>query len=280
VSCSDCGRPICTDCMVFAPVGIRCPDHAGAKARGGVGGGGGGGGRRAVAAPRAVRQAGRRLGVAPVTKILIGLNVLVFLVNLAQGASLSQNSGTWFGKGFLYGPFVANGDWWRLITSTFLHGSIIHIGLNMLVLWFIGAPVEEAIGRWRYLVLYVVSGLAGSAGALLFNPTEVTVGASGAIFGIAGAALVFERQGNYVLGGSALSFILLNLVLSFALPNISIGGHIGGLVGGALCGLVLTRFGRGHAAYGRLGVVGMGGLALVAVASVVVAYLKVNSLGV
>jgi membrane associated rhomboid family serine protease len=268
VSCSECGRPICTDCMVFAPVGIRCPEHAGAKASRPA--------RATATTPRAVRRASHQLGFAPVTKLLIGVNVLVFLVNLAQGASLGQNSGNWFIKGCLFGPAVANGDWWRLITAAFLHGGLLHIAMNMLVLWFIGAPVEEAIGRWRFLVLYFVSGLAGSAGALLFNPTEVTVGASGAIFGIAGAALVFERQGNYVLGGSALSFILINLVLSFAIPNVSIGGHIGGLVGGALCGLVLTRFGRGHAAYSRLGIAGIAGLVAIGVIAVVVSYWKVR----
>src|SRR5438552_3585526 len=106
------------------------------------------------------------------------------------------------------------------------------------------APVERYLGRFRYLLVYLVSGLAGSAGALLVTPNSPTVGASGAIFGIMGAALVLERQGAYVLGGQAIGIILINLVFSFTFAGISIGGHIGGLIGGALCMLALTRFGR------------------------------------
>jgi membrane associated rhomboid family serine protease len=263
LSCSVCERPICTECMTMAPVGIRCPEHSG-KPQG------------AARLTQGVRRASLQGQGGLVTKALIGLNVLVFLVNLAQGASLGQNGGDLFLRGLLYGPVVADGDWWRLLTAAFLHGGVLHIGMNMLMLWWIGAPVEEALGRGRYLALYIVSALAGSAGALLFSPQAFTVGASGAIFGILGAALVFERQGLHVLGGSALSIIVLNLVLTFAVPNISIGGHIGGLVGGALCGLALSRFGRAHAFYGRPGVVGVAGVVAVGVASVVVAYWKVR----
>lgn len=263
LSCSVCERPICTECMTMAPVGIRCPEHSG-KPQG------------VQRVTHRVRRVGLEGTEALVTKALIAANVGVFLVNLAQGASLSRNGGDLFIRGLLYGPVVAGGEWWRLLTAAFLHGSLIHIGMNMLMLWWIGAPVEEALGRGRFLALYLVSALAGSAGALIFSPQAFTVGASGAIFGILGAALVFERQRNYVLGGSALSIIVLNLVLTFAVPNISIGGHVGGLVGGALCGLALSRFGRGHAIYGRPGVVGVAGVIAVAVASVVVAYWKVR----
>jgi membrane associated rhomboid family serine protease len=102
------------------------------------------------------------------------------------------------------------------------------------------------------------------------------VGASGAIFGILGAALVLERQRAYVLGGSAMGLIAINLIFSFTFSGISIGGHIGGLVGGALCMLALSRFGRGHGAYGRIGLVGVAGVVAVAVVSVAVAYWKVR----
>jgi membrane associated rhomboid family serine protease len=148
----------------------------------------------------------------------------------------------------------------------------------MFVLWFVGAPVEQAIGRGRFLALYIVSGLAGSAGALLFDPHAITVGASGAIFGILGAALVLEWQRSYVLGGQALGLIVVNLVLTFAIPNISIGGHLGGLVGGALSMLALSRFGRTHAIYGRPGLVGVLGLMAVGLGAVLVAYLRVQGL--
>lgn len=273
LSCSDCGRPICTECMTMAPVGLRCPEHSG-KAQG----------------PARVAQRVRRVGFegtgALVTKGLIAANVLVFLVNLAQGATLSRNSGWLFEEGALVmraidssGQLVglAEGDWWRLITAAFLHGGVFHLGLNMLMLWWIGSPMETVLGRGRFLALYVVSGLAGSAGALVVDPNAVTVGASGAIFGILGAALVFERQRTYVLGGSALPIILLNLVLTFSFRGqISLGGHVGGLVGGALAGLALTRLGRAHAAYGRPGLIGAAGIAAVGLLSVVVAYVKVQ----
>jgi membrane associated rhomboid family serine protease len=271
VSCSECGRGICPDCMVFAPVGIRCPDHAG-RAQG------------TARVSTGVRRAAYEGTGALVTKVLIALNVLVYLANLAQGSSFGRTSGSLFEKGalFIRVPFypggLAEGEWWRLLTAAFLHGSIIHLGFNMFVLWFIGAPVEQAIGRGRFLALYIVSGLAGSAGALLFDPYAVTVGASGAIFGILGAALVLEWQRSYVLGGQALGLIVVNLVLTFAIPNISIGGHLGGLAGGALSMFALSRFGRTHAIYGRPGLVGVLGLMAVGLGAVLIAYLRVQGL--
>jgi membrane associated rhomboid family serine protease len=276
VTCSECGRPICTDCMVFAPVGIRCPDHA----------------SQAQGSQRVAQRVRRSSGLAGtgflVTKALIAANVLIYFINLAQGASLTDNGGELFFDWALIGEArvfpsgeligVGEGEWWRLVTSAFLHGSIIHLGFNMLLLYWIGGPIEEAIGRARFLILYLVSGLAGAAGALLLTDANaITVGASGAIFGLLGAALVFERQRTFVLGGSALSIIVVNLVLTFAVPNISIGGHIGGLVGGALGGLALSRFGRSHAVYGRPGVAGFAALIAVGLASVLLAYWRVEN---
>jgi membrane associated rhomboid family serine protease len=272
VRCSECDRPICPDCMTMAPVGIRCPEHSG-KPQGVA---------RVATGTRRFAYEGTG---ALVTKTLIGINAAVFMLNLLQGASLSGNAGSVFVDGALIGHAydpetnqwigVAAGEWWRMLTAAFLHGGIFHLGMNMLMLWWIGTPMEQALGRGRFLALYIVSGLAGSAGALLLTePNQITVGASGAIFGILGAALVFERQRNYVLGGSALGIILINLILTFAVPNISIGGHIGGLIGGACAGLVLTRFGRGHAAYSRLGLAGVAGMVAIGVASVAIAYLR------
>jgi membrane associated rhomboid family serine protease len=213
---------------------------------------------------------------ALVTKTLIGLNVLVYLITITQGAGINTPGGSLFDKWILYGPSVANGDWWRLITCAFLHASLLHIAFNMYFLWFVGSAVEQVLGRGRFLLVYVVSGLAGSAGALVINPRMPTVGASGAIFGILGAALVLERQRNYVLGGQALGLIVINLILGFVISNISIGGHVGGLIGGVLCTLVLSRFGRGHAAYGRLGLPGIAGVVAVGLLSVAVAYWRVR----
>jgi membrane associated rhomboid family serine protease len=265
LSCSECGRPICTECMTPAAVGIRCPEHAG--------------GRRApVSAPQIVRRTSRGTTQALVTKTLIGINVAIYLITAVQGAGLNAPGGTLFDKMFLYGPFVAQGDWWRLITAAFLHASLIHLGFNMLALWWFGAPVEEYLGRARFIGLYLVSGLAGSAGALVLTPHAVTVGASGAIFGILGAMLILEWQTTGRLGGNALTLIVINLALSFALANVSIGGHIGGLIGGILTTLAFARWGRGHAAYGRLGLAGVAGLVIVAAASVAIAYWQVRGL--
>ena len=266
VSCSECGRPICTECMNFAPVGIRCPEHAG-KAQG----------------PARVTKGVRRVAYegtgAVVTKVLIAVNVLVYLINLAQGSRINQVSGSLFERWALWAPALANGEWYRLITATFLHAGLIHLGFNMFVLWYVGSPVEQAIGRGRFLALYLVSGLAGSAGALVVSPDAVTVGASGAIFGILGAALVLERQGNYVLGGQALGLIVINLVITFIMPStISVGGHVGGLAGGAVSMLALSRLGRTHAIYGRPGLLGVLGLVAVGVGSVLIAYFRVQGL--
>jgi membrane associated rhomboid family serine protease len=218
----------------------------------------------------------RTAGAAYVTWGLVAANVLVYLITVAQGRGISSPGGDLFVDGLLIGPAVADGDWWRLLTAAFLHANVIHIALNMLALYWLGSAVELYLGPVRYLVLYLVSGLAGSAGALLMDPTAPTVGASGAIFGIMGALLVIEYLQTGQLAGQALTLIAINLLFTFSIPGISIGGHLGGLAGGILAMLALARFGRGHAAYGRVGLVGIGGVALVAVASVALAYWKVR----
>jgi membrane associated rhomboid family serine protease len=283
LSCSECGRPICADCATFAPVGIRCPDHAAVS------------GRRNPATrlrPRPVRRArGVALasGNAPVTKILIGINVAIYLIGATQpGASLSNpmpahvflDPSSLYHRLWLDGPDVANGGWWRLITAAFLHANLLHIGFNMLALWWIGAPVENYLGRARYLGLYLVSGLAGSAGALIATPLVPTVGASGAIFGILGAMLILEWQATGRLGGQAATLILINLAIGFAYNgaggNISLGGHIGGLIGGILVTLAYAEWRRGRGQYGNLDLAGILGLVVVAAGSVALAYFKVR----
>ena len=256
LSCSECGRPICTDCTTFAPVGLRCPEHSG-KAQG------------AARVTRTIKRATYEGHGALVTRILIGINVAVFLAELAYGGNLYGMGNEIYYRGALYGPAVATGDWWRLLTAAFLHAGPFHLGMNMLALWWLGTGLETRIGRGRFLLLYVVSGLAGSAGALLLTPNTPTVGASGAIFGILGAALVLERQGTPIFAGSVVGILVLNLAITFAFrSSISVGGHLGGLVGGALCILALSRFGRGHAAYSRPGALGIGSIVAIGVASV------------
>jgi membrane associated rhomboid family serine protease len=253
--------------MTPAAVGLRCPDHAGT--------------RRGVAPPRIVRRTSPAMLDAPVTKILIGLNVIVYLITAVQG-SFNTPGGSLYVKWVLFGPFVAQGDWWRLVTSMFLHGYPLHLAFNMFALWVIGRPVEHYLGTVRFLLLYFVSGLAGSAGALVFSPTSPTVGASGAIFGILGAMLILEWQATGRLGGTALTLIVINLGFNFIYNtsggNISIGGHVGGLIGGILVTLGFAHWGRGHAAYGRIGAFGIAVLVAVAAASVLVAYWQVRGL--
>jgi membrane associated rhomboid family serine protease len=235
--------------MVFAPVGIRCPDHASVGAPK----------QNPVCTVRQVRGTFTR-HPAPVTVALIVANLVVFLAMLATGGSLGNTFlSSLFQDGALVGAFVGQGDWWRLFTATFLHASIVHVALNMFVLWVIGTVVEQALGSWRFILVYLVSGLAGSAGALLipfthsggtftmqYNAFVPTVGASGAIFGIMGSLLVLEYLQTGSLAGQAMAMIVVNLVISFAVPNISIGGHVGGLIGGivATYALVRTRYRR------------------------------------
>jgi membrane associated rhomboid family serine protease len=249
--------------MVFAPVGIRCPDHAG-RAQG------------AARVGTTVRRASYEGTGALVTKALVAINVGIYLLELGMGGNINGTGNRIYEKGVLYGPLVADGEWWRLFTAMFLHYGPLHLGLNMLALWWFGSAVERVLGRGRYLLLYIVSGLAGSAGALIANPNALTVGASGAIFGILGAAFVLERQRTYVLGGGAGALIVLNIIFSFAVPGISIGGHLGGLAGGAIGTLALSRFGRGHAIYGRPGLAGVVGLMAVGAISLAVAFWAAN----
>ena len=245
VTCSDCGRPICPDCMTFGPVGIRCPEHASASGK--------------TAAPRrAARRTARTLSASGpfVTQALIAVNVAVFLLQVLMGADLMRTDSGWiYEHGVLVDRAidssqqvvgVAEGEWWRLLTSTFLHGHLLHLGMNMLVLWIIGPPLEEYFGHGRYLLVYLVSGLAGSAGALIIS-SGPTVGASGAICGIMGAALVLEARRIWVFGGQAMGLVVFNLLFTFLVPGVSIGGHIGGLIGGALCALAFSSFRRSPA---------------------------------
>jgi len=225
VHCSNCGRPICPDCMTSTPVGMRCPECARQRTR-----------------VRTMRSAARS-GEPVLTYALIAINVVAFIGELAGGASAGGGSlGTsrLFADGALRASDVANGDYWRLITAGFLHASVFHIFFNMFALWILGQMLEPAIGSVRFGLIYFVSLLAGSFGALVVTPDAFTVGASGAIFGLMGAAVVVLRNRgiNPMESGLGL-WIGLNLLLTFTLSNISIGGHIGGLIGGTLAALVL-----------------------------------------
>ena len=244
--------------MTPAAVGLRCPDHSG-KAQG----------------VRKVTQAAGRSATGfgsqymnAITLLLIAINVGVVVVELGINGSFANNQV--FVKGVLWGPFVAHGDWWRLVTAMFLHANFFHIAVNMWSLYIVGTILEHAIGRWRFLLLYMVSGVAGSAGALVWSPTQPTVGASGAIFGILGALFVLERRGSIATGGQVAGMIVLNLVITFAFSSyISVGGHVGGLIGGVVLMWLMLHFRRSPLAV-------VGSSAGLVVLSVVVAYAKVR----
>ncbi len=256
----------------MASVGLRCPEHSG-KPQG------------VQRMTRGVQRAAFEGTAAKVTKALVAINVAVYVAELATGGGVNGTGSTIYEKGVLIAGRavdshrhligVAQGDYWRLLTAAFLHYGPIHLLMNMVALYWFGSLLEQRIGSGKFLLLYLVSGLAGSAGALLLDPLKPTVGASGAIFGVLGAGFVLERQRDYVFGGSALGLIVLNLVFTLSFSNfISVGGHIGGLIGGAAAALGLTRFGRAHAAYGRAGLLGVATMLLVGVVSIVIAYLK------
>jgi membrane associated rhomboid family serine protease len=271
LSCSECGRPICYECMTPAPVGLRCPEHSGKPQ-----------GIQKVVRPaqRAVTGVGSQR-VNAVTMALIAVNVTVVVAELAIGGSSSLTNNSIFRDGALFASGrwtafspavgVAHGDWWRLVTSMFLHVSFFHIAVNMYSLYFAGSILEQVIGRWRFLMLYVASGIAGSAGALVYSPSVPTVGASGAIFGILGALFVLERQRHIATGGQVAGLIVLNLIITFVFSSyISVGGHVGGLIGGVILMYLLLQFRRSALS----SIASTAGLIVV---SVVIAYMKVRN---
>ena len=214
VSCSSCGRPICPDCMTPTPVGMRCPECARQRTK--------------VQTMRATRSDPR------VTVAIIIVCVAVFLAT----NGFSGGSGSLWRDLFLDGPDVHDGDWWRLVTSGFLHAGPIHILFNMYLLWVLGNMLEPALGSGRFAVLYFTALLAGACGALIVDPNTPTVGASGAVFGLMGAAAVELRsRGINPFQTDIGLLIIFNLVLSFVLSHVSVGGHVGGLIGGVLVGV-------------------------------------------
>ena len=176
-----------------------------------------------------------------VTNALIALNVAVFVFGLGSGL---QTRSTVVIDGGLFGPAVADGEWWRIVTSGFLHANLLHIGFNCFVLYQLGRLMEPVLGRARFLLVYSVALLSGALGVLLIDPNALTVGASGAVFGMMGAAVAAMRSRGINpfhtgLGGT----IMINLLLTFSISGISIGGHVGGLIGGFIAGWILTDLG-------------------------------------
>jgi membrane associated rhomboid family serine protease len=199
---------------------------------------------------------------------LVALNVLVFVAEILSGGhALNGVGGAVVRDGYLYGPdIVHKHEYWRLVTSGFLHDGFLHILFNMFFLWIMGPQLEPAIGRFNFAVVYFVSLLAGSFGALLFQPNVPTLGASGALFGILGALMVVAHDRGISIWRSGLGPILLiNILFSLAVQNISIGGHLGGFVGGLVSGWLIVHVSQRR----RLQAVALVGCAVVGVVSVI-----------
>jgi membrane associated rhomboid family serine protease len=215
------------------------------------------------------------------TQILIAINVAVFVGETASGTPLggvgSGNFGTLFTKGALYGPFIDQlHQYYRLVTAGFLHDGLLHIAFNMLFLFFLGPMLEPAIGRLNFCLVYFVSLLAGSFGALLFSPQIPTVGASGACFGILGALIVVAYYRGISIWQSGLGLTLvINIIFSLSVSGISIGGHLGGVLGGAICGWLIVQLGERR----RMEGAAIAGCLLVAAVSVIGALAVAGSAG-
>lgn len=212
--------------MTSTPVGMRCPECS----------------KQTTKVRNLARTAA---GSMEVTRALIAVSVIVFVAQLASGGSIRGGGGTVYAYGATFGPLIAEGEVWRIVSGGFLHGGIFHLALNMAALWFLGQWLEREIGGPRFALIYGVSLLGGALGVMLLSPFAVTVGASGAIYGLFGALFAGMRDRGLDALNSPLGFILgINLLFTFLYPNISIGGHLGGLAMGFLVGLVLFEVPR------------------------------------
>ena len=222
ILCQRCGRTVCTDCQTQAAVGVQCPECIKE-------------GRASTPRTKPAFITALRSGRQPViTYSIIALTVLVYITQIIPGSPVVQ----W---GLYYPPLTAS-EPWRMITSVFLHsqGSIFHLLFNMYSLFVFGRILEPAIGRVRFVALYLITGFAGSVAVLWLAPMTAVLGASGAIFGLFGAFFVINRR----LGGNNLQLVILlvlNLGIGFLVPGIAWQAHLGGLVVGALIGLVYFR---------------------------------------
>ncbi|MFF3174132.1 rhomboid family intramembrane serine protease [Streptomyces sp. NPDC057900] len=268
VRCTRCDRPICPDCMVSASVGFQCPDC--------VRQGSGTGHSPAASRPRTI--AGGSVAADPrlITKILLGINIAVFVAVLANSALVDDL--VLLGRANFYygGPLegIAEGQWYRLVTSMFLHQEVWHIAFNMLGLWWLGGPLEAALGRARFLALYMLSGLAGSALTYwLAAPNQPSLGASGAIFGLLGATAVLMRRLNYDMR-PVFALLAINLIITFnPWGGIAWQAHVGGLVAGTLIAIAMV-----HAPRERRNPVQYGACALALVVVILIVVLRTASL--
>lgn len=226
--CTRCGRPACNDCLFQADVGSHCIDCV-----------------KRAAPSRAERvRFWNAAQPALVTRAIVTINIVLYLW-VAFGRHTSPIVGAVNEREFRMGlslPFIHNGEWYRIITSGFLHFSLLHVGMNMLLLWQLGHLLEPVMGRSRFALLYFAALIGGSAGALLLSPNAFSGGASGAVFGLmAAAAVALQQRGINPMHTGIGATLILNLLITFAIPGISIGGHLGGALVGAAVGYAMLE---------------------------------------
>ncbi|MEW6059126.1 MAG: rhomboid family intramembrane serine protease [Actinomycetota bacterium] len=265
VHCTRCGRPICPDCMIQAPVGHQCPECVGRA-------------RREFREGPGLKL---RRGAASATRILLAGLFAVFVLEVAVGGSeallgrntlhLNQNL---YDLGALFPPAVADGQYWRLLSAMFLHAGLVHIAFNAYALWLFGNVVEQIFGSARFLLIFFVSGLLASVISYAFGPLwDLGVGASGAIFGVFGAFVAYNYRRRHLAMAAAnlrtaVMLIVVNAALAFAIPRIDWRAHLGGLVAGIAAGYVAEGFGPARQR-AVIRVVGFGALIALGVALVV-----------
>jgi membrane associated rhomboid family serine protease len=213
-----------------------------------------------------------------VTKVLLGINVLAFLWSTVQSGNVSSlgsetllDFGLFGGEGILVNGIqigVSQGELYRIVTSGFLHDGFIHLGFNMYALWILGPQLERVLDRQRFVALYFVGLLGGATGVMLLNPDSFTVGASGAIFGLFGAVAVIQRASGANIWASGIGQVLaINLLFTFLVPRISVGGHLGGLLAGVAVGAIYIGMvrARQNAWVATAAAAGLGGVLLAAI---------------
>ena len=226
IRCARCDRPICPECMTPAPVGFQCPECVAA-------------GQAAVRESRTV-FGGKLTSRSTVTITLIAIDAVIFGLQFLVGIdAVAADWGLW------PAAVAVNDEWYRLLTSAFLHGSLLHLGFNMYVLYVLGPPLERLLGHARFLVLYLIAGLGGAVASFAFSGiNSVSVGASGAIFGLMGALVVAGRHLRTDIT-QVLVLIGINIVIGFIAPGIDWRAHLGGLLTGAAVAFVFSKAPQG-----------------------------------
>jgi membrane associated rhomboid family serine protease len=262
VHCTRCGRPICPDCMIPAPIGYQCPECVGSA-------------RREFRRGPGLQV---KVGALSATKVLLAALLAVYLVEVLPGGPQALFDGPTeahlYDLGALFPPAVATGQYWRLLSVMFLHANLVHIVFNAYALWLFGRVVEQMFGRAWFLLIFFVTGFVASVASYVFGPVQVlSVGASGAIFGIFGAFVAYNYRRRHLAMAAAnlrtaVMLIVVNAALAVAWQGIDWRAHLGGLVSGVAAGYVAEGFGTARQR-AIMRIVGFGALIALGVALVV-----------